>query len=736
MDLPLEPEEPTSIIRIVQDFDNFTKAARSSRRLDRSGKIFGIDSSCSQSLSRSVSQPARDKQRDIELLATKAKLISVEKQLKCIETERKREKIDLEVSALGKRRKVEKPNDEKEELQKQLKYLLEKEESAREEAKSLAKKLGKLQDQYKKDGDELKRSNSTYTKEIDEMKENHRQEMNELVNRVDQNEIILYKNKAEENEIQLALLKSKLSRYQNVTKENEGLLTQLRDAEYKLRMAEERVARQEEAFVVAKAMQEDITKVSSLKKENEKYKEENQLLRETRGNVVLLTNKYEAMKRKYEVAVEKNHSVAVLETENEILKKKMKRWEVEDTTSGIMQSRSPMELSRMVSELQKSQLTKMEKQGELQASVSILESSLQKLKGKHGELKDQYLELEEKERQQAEKCQRLQRRLLLVTADRDGIRRILNNFDTGVASVQSNQMRARVEEAEHQLAAANELIDKMEKEAGGLKNELSSRRLQAAKLQSELNDLKCCSSLEEKAVENVDSLKSEIDGLKKTNTNLQEQVDTLEARIEQRHLQGDFDPTKTKVLHFAGNPLALSRKLHAQQLDYLRDENEDLRRKVKALEQRSADTSSLAQSFQGGSQSEDGKSVQELQSRLESSELQNKRLKEVFTNTVQDFRESCYQLFGYKNDMIGPKKFKLLSMYAERPDDHFIFQMTPEHQMEMIETDFSHRYRDAIDTYLHRGRSIPAFLGSISLDLFSRQTQIIDSSLFKVEQKR
>ena len=47
-------------------------------------------------------------------------------------------------------------------------------------------------------------------------------------------------------------------------------------------MAEERIARQEEAFVVAKAMQEDITKVSSLKKENEKYKEENQLLRYSR----------------------------------------------------------------------------------------------------------------------------------------------------------------------------------------------------------------------------------------------------------------------------------------------------------------------------------------------------------------------------------------------------------------------------------------------------------------------
>ena len=54
-------------------------------------------------------------------------------------------------------------------------------------------------------------------------------------------------------------------------------------------------------------------------------------------------------------------------------------------------------------------------------------------------------------------------------------------------------------------------------------------------------------------------------------------------------MQGDFDPTKTKVLHFSHNPLALSRRLHAQELDNLRDENEDLRRKIKVLEQNSTE---------------------------------------------------------------------------------------------------------------------------------------------------
>ena len=75
-------------------------------------------------------------------------------------------------------------------------------------------------------------------------------------------------------------------------------------------------------------------------------------------------------------------------------------------------------------------------------------------------------------------------------------------------------------------------------------------------------------------------------------------------------IKGDFDPTKTKVLHFAGNPLALSRKLHAQELENLRDENEDLRRKIKALEQQDSGSSVAQSSLPSDTQSDDGKQVQ------------------------------------------------------------------------------------------------------------------------------
>ena len=48
---------------------------------------------------------------------------------------------------------------------------------------------------------------------------------------------------------------------------------------------------------------------------------------------------------------------------------------------------------------------------------------------------------------------------------------------------------------------------------------------------------------------------------------------------------------------------------------------------------------------------------------------------QVFEGTAQKFRESCYQLFGYQTKMIGQSTFQLSPMYAERPDDFFIFEV-------------------------------------------------------------
>ena len=52
--------------------------------------------------------------------------------------------------------------------------------------------------------------------------------------------------------------------------------------------------------------------------------------------------------------------------------------------------------------------------------------------------------------------------------------------------------------------------------------------------------------------------------------------------------QGDYDPTKTKVLHFAMNPTALAQKRRGEELGRLQEENAKLKKRLEVLEESGA----------------------------------------------------------------------------------------------------------------------------------------------------
>lgn len=62
---------------------------------------------------------------------------------------------------------------------------------------------------------------------------------------------------------------------------------------------------------------------------------------------------------------------------------------------------------------------------------------------------------------------------------------------------------------------------------------------------------------------------------------------------------------------------------------------------------------------------------------MESAELKNQRLKEVFQTKIQEFRKACYALTGYQVDITTEGQFRLTSMYAERKADCLVFKVGP-----------------------------------------------------------
>lgn len=65
----------------------------------------------------------------------------------------------------------------------------------------------------------------------------------------------------------------------------------------------------------------------------------------------------------------------------------------------------------------------------------------------------------------------------------------------------------------------------------------------------------------------------------------------------------------------------------------------------------------------------------DLRKQMESAELKNQRLKEVFQKKIQEFRTACYVLTGYQIDITVENQYRLTSVYAEHMEDSLLFKV-------------------------------------------------------------
>ncbi|XP_053411511.1 mitotic spindle assembly checkpoint protein MAD1 isoform X4 [Nycticebus coucang] len=245
-------------------------------------------------------------------------------------------------------------------------------------------------------------------------------------------------------------------------------------------------------------------------------------------------------------------------------------------------------------------------------------------------------------------------------------------------------------------------------------------------LEMELKMLQSQSSSAEQSFlfsrEEVDSLRLKIEELERDRNRLEEEKRVLEVQLERGVLQGDFDRNRTKVLHMSLNPASAARQRLREDRDQLQAECERLRGLVHALERGGP----IPADLEAAACLPSSKEVAELRKQVESAELKNQRLKEVFQTKIQEFRKVCYTLTGYQIDITTENQYRLTSLYAEHKADCLIFKATGPSgsKMQLLDTEFSRTVGPLIELHLLRQDSIPAFLSSLTLELFSRQTTV------------
>ncbi|XP_069955113.1 mitotic spindle assembly checkpoint protein MAD1 [Cherax quadricarinatus] len=452
-----------------------------------------------------------------------------------------------------------------------------------------------------------------------------------------------------------------------------------------------------------------VGKFSLLQKELSKLKEDNKFLRETARNTELLEEKLDGAQQLVKLLEKRCEDNAYLQAENDLLKETVQQYEsVVKKEFGFEHKATPQELQHHITKLKQGDETLTEGIAQLRASQKSLEESRVSEEEEIKALKARLGKQMHNNQQNAHLIKRLQRKLILATKERDGLKSILDSYDSEVTINHSVVSQEKITKLEGLLELYKQELQHHESELDILDK---NKTEETAATQPRKEDAEKISSLEKKVLE----LESEIVKLKHAR-------EVLELRLEHRALKGDYDPTKIKILHFEKNPLAKAIENRGTEIQCLQTENEALRERVKLLEQGQVQnlTERVGMKMSKGIHS--SKEVAELKVKIKSTEMQNKRLLEVFKRKSKEMREVVYQLTGYRVDVFGDKHYKLINMYADSCEDYFLFEETPKKELQLLETDFSSTLEDLIDAYLHHQNSYPAFLSAVTLDLFNKQT--------------
>ncbi|KAG7158879.1 mitotic spindle assembly checkpoint protein MAD1-like [Homarus americanus] len=699
------PPEPTVVTRTLQDFNKFLCSGTNTqepfmgraRQLNFSDSLNDTSSTLDDD-SRNGGQGSRKRnldslagfditkkfrEKDVEIVTAKTMIKRLEGRLQGLDTSSKKARLERDTELEALRHKELRDKELIEDLQHKLKKLQKQEWEVKQSSNKVRQecdaitletetKMMKKQQQYLEKCHTLQEEISVLNKKLLEMSKDVDEKTTELH---------LAKSHADQLEMTLTEVQNKLKESVSSQMHFETQKLELNQAKVKIKELQQLHRDSEALEDKAEVFEAAVRKI------------------QTERNTKLIEEKLSGAQLQVTLLEKRCKENAHFEAENDMFKETLRKYEtIIYEEFGLDHKVTPQDLhqksleNRYVSE---------------EAEIKVLKAKLEKQA--HNTQHNAVL------------IKRLQRKLFLVTKERDSLKEILTSYESEITINHSVVSQERIIKLEDLMKMYKEELERLEKELDASCNSITNETQVQEKFQRK-EDAKKISSLEK----NILELQAEV-------TKVTQAKEILDLRLENRALKGDYDPLKTKVLHFENNPLSKAIESRGTEIHKLQTENKALREHVLQLEQGTSHIITPKVGIKVSNEAHSSKEltgkgitdeiiITELQEKSKFLETRNKRLLEVFKRKSLDMREVVYQLTGYRVDASGDNQYKLINMYAESPDDYLIFEQTPSKELQFLETDFSNTLEDLIDAYLRHENSYPAFLSAVTLDLFNRQT--------------
>ncbi|XP_060523090.1 mitotic spindle assembly checkpoint protein MAD1 [Cylas formicarius] len=651
-----------------------------------------------------IGSPREMRRMRAELVEARNVILCLENRISQMHNIRKEMQLVFESETQTLKRQQEIDRKSIEELEQQMQIVRKRESQFKNDVTSLKEKYEQLKSSSEEQILRLQRDISVIKEETQNSQLEDNIESSKLKRRVAELESVL--KAAEEDAESQKKLASELSRQlaekNAIERELDLKEVALQKAKNQIRFLENAQENYLEFQEQAKSQAQKLARYPELERENARLLEDINRIRDDIRNKILLEEEVHNLKTRLVKFKDVERELAELQAQNNQNQLHLNEWravarvicEAIDCDSAL-----PHLLRTNVERLQQQELALTAEKVELDSQLQAATHSAKVARAELDKTQKLLKELKVTGEQKKMLIHRMQKKLMLVTRERDSYRLQLDSYErdltiagSGADIVQSQ--KERIDNLEKVLEGYRDMVTKLEND------------LLASQPNSDVVPVK---------QDQISRLQDTVDKLRAENDVLRQQKDSLEIRLENM-LEGQDTLQGGQVVHLNQNPLAGALADRGVLVEQLQQEVVRLKTKLKKMEE-GVETSKV------GDISVCPKEVQALREQIKSNEKQSQRLKDYFKSSMQDFRNVIYMLFGFKIDKTSSSNiYKLRSMYAERAEHQLCFEVNPDGDLNLLENEYSSQLGPMIELHLIHQKSIPVFLSAITMDLFSQKT--------------
>lgn len=675
-------------------------------------RIASADTSLNSSLPPS---PWESRRIRADLIEAKARIVKIKQEVE------RQHKIRLEMETLyeSKVRELTKQCDfssnKIQDLEKHLTVMRKREQRAKSDLTAAKNELNEQKLAYEESIYELQRTNA-------EIEENSRLMQNDLTN-----ELSEYRRHSDKLEMELELVseelgslkgtladqRDKINAFEELQMELEKEKQARNEAESRVKQLEYEISTYADWKEITKNTQARLASIPDLDKEIDRLKTNNKNLHDVLGDKLLLEEQVHDLKSRLEKYENSKNEAVALQVKLTSLEQELKEW-VKVAQDHCLPNTlvSPIALRSRIEQILQNDIILVSEKSSNQCEKNSIESRMRDLQQQVETYTKNNDSLKSALKHHKSILLRVQKKLMLVAKERDCYKQLLENFEKDLTISNAiemtnpeSQLRCRLDMLEKTLVAYKDMCGNLEKE------------LSVQKLNPEMSP----SSLDIGMNDSYEHFKKEIENLRMENERLKRRKEELELELEHRCLKGDFNIGKYKVVHLTNNPASEAYEHANNRLEKLQAEIERLKRRNQKLEEDNEDITGRLN--ETSNMTVNIKELNVLRAENESLNNKNKKMKDYYRSLNLEFREVCYMLFGYKIDRImNNNNYKISSMYAETPDEYLNFRLNDSGILDMLETPYSISLKEMMQSQLAAHKSLPAFLSTLTLELFNKVT--------------